>query len=223
MSAVAGSEFVSLGEAKVAEGVPNEDASQIFFDPPGKKEPTRGTDKATWPNDGWTLYICRRLADGEAMMNILGSIEAKELGIPSQSIVRTWLWVGEEPEEALDNGYGPDYIEQCRSFARRHARARLEQADTRFFAIGQIADSLDREGLTNNDVNAARVRIDAHKIIAERLRPKRYGQQVGVRVAGKVEHAHVVMLPDNGRGDRMAEEGEREAMKEVNQLKEKQP
>lgn len=75
-------------------------------------------------------------------------------------------------------------------FAERYARAREVQADTIFDEILDIAD--DRSGdwietdhgpkLNREHVERSRLRIDARKWMAAKLRPKVYGE--------KIEHEH---------------------------------
>ena len=57
------------------------------------------------------------------------------------------------------------------NFRNRYARARETQADALFDEVLSIAD-------TEEDTNKARVRIDARKWMAGKLRPKVYGEKV---------------------------------------------
>jgi hypothetical protein len=56
-------------------------------------------------------------------------------------------------------------------FAAQYARAREEQADYYADEIIEIAD-------TAEDANLARLRIDARKWKASKLRPKKYGEKI---------------------------------------------
>lgn len=56
-------------------------------------------------------------------------------------------------------------------FAEKYARAREDQADHYADEIIGIAD-------TEEDPNRARVRVDARKWVASKLKPKNYGEKV---------------------------------------------
>lgn len=64
-------------------------------------------------------------------------------------------------------------------FADQYARARETQADSLFDDILVIAD-------TEEDTNKARVKIDARKWMAGKMRPKVYGDKLGVEHSGGV-------------------------------------
>ena len=59
------------------------------------------------------------------------------------------------------------------TFREQYARAREDQADS---YADQIIDIADREP----DSNKARVRIDARKWVASKLKPKKYGDKLGL-------------------------------------------
>lgn len=58
-------------------------------------------------------------------------------------------------------------------FRAQYAQAREDQADVFADEIIEIAD-------TEEDANRARVRIDARKWVAGKLRPKKYGDKLGI-------------------------------------------
>lgn len=104
--------------------------------------------------------ICERIADGESLRRICRDDE-----MPSTSTVLKWL-----------NTFP--------LFSTQYARAREAQADAIFDEILDIADDglndtyTDGDGQikTNQDVIArSRLRIDARKWMAGKLRPKKYG------------------------------------------------
>lgn len=64
-------------------------------------------------------------------------------------------------------------------FLRQYARAREEQADFYADEIIEIAD-------TETDSNIARVRIDARKWVASKLKPKKYGEKVQNEHSGQI-------------------------------------
>lgn len=78
--------------------------------------------------------------------------------MPSRSAVYEWLLLHVE-------------------FADMYARAREEQADTLADEITQIAD-------TEEDAARARVRVDARKWVAAKLKPRKYGDRQAVEHSG---------------------------------------
>jgi hypothetical protein len=117
------------------------------------------------------MKICRRIATSkDALTEIL-----ETAGMPSYSTVMLWKQIY------------PD-------FSDMYARAREDQADFIADETLQIADSA-----TPDDVNVARLRVDARKWKAAKMRPKVYGekvtQEVKQEITGKdggpvkIEHA----------------------------------
>lgn len=109
--------------------------------------------------------ICSRIADGESLRKI-----CSDEGMPDKSTVFRWL----ELHATLRDQY---------------TRARETQADTLFEEILIIADDgsndsyVDDEGMvkTDHDVIArSRLRVDARKWMAGKLRPKVYGEKLAI-------------------------------------------
>ena len=107
--------------------------------------------------------ILERIAEGESLNKI-----CKDDAMPSKSTVFKWLG-------------------EISGFSDRYARAREAQADVLFDEILEIADDglndtyTDDEGnvRTNQDVIArSRLRVDARKWMAGKLRPKKYGEKL---------------------------------------------
>jgi hypothetical protein len=110
--------------------------------------------------------ICERIADGESLRAI-----CQDKGMPARVNVIRWL----EKDEALRNQY---------------ARARELQADHEFDEIKAIADLADAE-----NVQVARLRVDARKWRASKLRPKVYGDKLEVNGPGEGgAHVHKVEM-----------------------------
>jgi hypothetical protein len=121
--------------------------------------------------------ICERIADGESLRAI-----CKDADMPSKTSVFRWL--------AKDATLSDQY-----------ARAREAQADAIFDEILDIADdgandwmeTSSEEGsawrLNGEHIQRSRVRIDARKWMAGKLRPKVYGDKLDLdaKVSGKVE------------------------------------
>ena len=70
------------------------------------------------------------------------------------------------------------WLQDVQSFANQHTSAREDQADT-------FADDVVRISDTEFDPNRARVRIDARKWAAGKLRPKKYGDKVVNEMIGR--------------------------------------
>ncbi len=92
--------------------------------------------------------ICAELANGAGLRDI-----CEPAGMPAPSTIYRWL--SEFPE-----------------FQERYARARERQADTYADEIVGISDN------ENGDPQRDRLRIDARKWVASKLRPKKYGERV---------------------------------------------
>ena len=82
-------------------------------------------------------------------------------GMPNRATVFRWL------------GKDSDFRDQ-------YARARDEQAETLADEIVSIADEAE-------DAQIARVRIDARKWVAGKLKPKKYGDKAQVEVGGSID------------------------------------
>lgn len=85
-----------------------------------------------------------------------------DAGMPDKATVFRWLAAHE-------------------AFRDQYARARESQADSLFDDILEIAD-------TAEDAQIARLRVDARKWMAGKLRPKVYGEKV--ELGGKIDHEH---------------------------------
>lgn len=94
--------------------------------------------------------ICRRLSTGESVRTI-----AKSDGMPAPATI--WVWLTKHPD-----------------FQEQYTRAREAQAEFLADEIVEIADS----AVDSDSSQAARVRIDARKWVAAKLRPKKYGELV---------------------------------------------
>lgn len=122
--------------------------------------------------------ICVRLAEGESLRTI-----CSDEYMPARSTVFMWLLKHQE-------------------FADQYTRARELQADTMVDEIPDIADDgsndwmerLDDEGrkigwqVNGENIQRSRVRIDARKWVAGKLRPKKYGERVDHTLAGDPEN-----------------------------------
>ncbi len=115
-------------------------------------------------------HICEQIAIGRSLVAICRD----DPGMPRLTTVFDWL--SREPE-----------------FAERYTRARECQADVLADQIVEISDEgrndsyLDDNGnpVTNHDVIArSRLRVEARKWVAAKLKPKRYGDTIRQEVTG---------------------------------------
>jgi hypothetical protein len=116
-------------------------------------------------NEDLADAICERLADGESLRSI-----CRDDDMPAKSTVFKWLATNS-------------------TFADQYARARETQADSLADDIVDIADDRKLEA------NDKRVRIDARKWLAGKLRPKVYGDSQTLKhtgaSGGPVEYANL--------------------------------
>lgn len=118
--------------------------------------------------------ICELLSEGSSLRSICDADD-----MPSMSTVFRWLAASEE-------------------FREQYARARELQADTLFDEILEIADDarndwMERRGeedagwVANGEhIQRSRLRLDARKWMAGKLRPKKYGDKVDHEHTGNV-------------------------------------
>lgn len=140
--------------------------------------------------------ICERIACGEPLTKI-----TKTPGMPSYATVQRWLSEESEFQE---------------KFQEIYARARSDQADTLADEIIEIADNdkgdyriaYGKDGkpfvkVDHENVHRSKLRVDARKWIASKLKPKRYGERLGIEGpegGGLITQVHVY-LPHNERDD----------------------
>lgn len=82
------------------------------------------------------------------------------------------------------------WLQEDKAFQAQYARAREDQADYYADEICEIAD-------TEEDPNKARVRIDARKWVASKLKSKSYGDKVDTTVNGALT-VNIVRFSDAG-------------------------
>lgn len=120
--------------------------------------------------------ILERIADGESLRAICA-----DDAMPARSTVRRWLAAHEE-------------------FRHQYTLARVEQADTLFDEILNIADDGtndwmavnrgdDQRWVENGEaLGRSRIRIDARKWLAGKLAPKKYGEKQSFELSGNAEN-----------------------------------
>jgi hypothetical protein len=107
--------------------------------------------------------ICTELMEGKSLRSI-----CERGDMPPISTVLTWVF----------NVNGRD---DYKLFGDHYARAREAQADTLADEILSLSDEADAK-----NAHAIRVRVDARKWVASKLKPKRYGDKIDVGVSGDV-------------------------------------
>jgi hypothetical protein len=123
--------------------------------------------------------ICERLAIGESLRSI-----CLDEDMPAMSTVFRWL--------SLDQ-----------AFSEQYARAREEQAEALADEIVSISDESEtttlKEGGIAYDSTAVarnRLRVDARKWVASKLKPKKYGDRIQQDVTGTLTVTHEQWLAD---------------------------
>lgn len=128
------------------------------------------------------------LAEGKSLVSI-----CQLDSMPSTVTVYSWLQKHEE-------------------FLNIYTRAREDQADTLADQIIDIADDgkgdvkLDKEGNEKTDaenVQRSRLRVEARKWVAAKLKPKKYGDKVQTEISGELNlgfHEILLKARERSRG-----------------------
>ncbi len=125
--------------------------------------------------DSLVNTICLRIAGGESLRRICA-----EEGMPDKATVLRWL---------MDNRHA--------RFRRRYGLAREAQADALADEVVDIADAAqDRD-----DAAVAKLRIDARKWVAAKLKPKKYGDRLDLRGSLGFHHEEALLALDSDDGD----------------------
>ena len=82
------------------------------------------------------------------------------------------------------------WLNKYADFSQRYARAREEQADLFAEEIIELAD-MAMEAKDNVQAQAYRLRVDARKWVASKLKPKSYGDRVEANISGALEIAQI--------------------------------
>jgi len=115
--------------------------------------------------------ICEAILDGQSLRSICGAAD-----MPGRATVMHWL---------ANNS----------QFRDQYARAKEEQADVLADEIVAIADEDDTKVVAGSDGTTAvvfdstavarnRLRVDARKWVAAKLKPKKYGDRIAQEVSG---------------------------------------
>jgi hypothetical protein len=111
--------------------------------------------------------ICDRLANGESLRKI-----SLDEHVPAASTIFKWLTENED-------------------FAEQYARAREAQADTLADEILDIADDGSNDYMGEDKaydgdaVQRSKLRVDARKWVAAKLKPKKYGDKLDLTSGGE--------------------------------------
>jgi hypothetical protein len=82
-----------------------------------------------------------------------------------------------------------DWLHSNEEFAQQYARAKEEQADLMVETIIEVAFDGSRDDTPftgSNHVQRDRLKVDALKWIASKLKPKKYGDKLDVEHSGKI-------------------------------------
>lgn len=104
--------------------------------------------------------ICERIALGESMRSI-----SRDEKMPAMSTLFRWLRENE-------------------GFSEQYARAKMESADSLVDDIISIADN------ESEDPQSRRIKVDARKWVASKLKPKKYGDRIHNEHSGNVTLTH---------------------------------
>jgi hypothetical protein len=111
--------------------------------------------------------ICEKLIDGKSLRSI-----CCDPAMPGVATVCRWLAANDE-------------------FRKQYARAREAQADTLADEIVDIADDGSNDYMGEDDkyngdaVQRSKLRVDARKWVAAKLKPKKYGEKIDVTSGGE--------------------------------------
>lgn len=103
---------------------------------------------------------------------------------PEESdLICTWIAEGKSlrsycREHAREMCTVYKWLREEKDFAQRYARAHDDRADSLADEIVDIAD--EAVGGTNDDIQAARLRIDARKWVSSKLKPQKWGEKVEI-------------------------------------------
>lgn len=116
----------------------------------------------------YTEEMANRILEAiSSSANGLDKICTTNPDFPAPSTVRAWLRANED-------------------FQTRYTRAREDQADFIADEIMQISDELHGDlGLTHEQIGAAKLRMEARKWVAAKLKPKKYGDRTDVTTNGE--------------------------------------
>lgn len=134
----------------------------------GKVKPKGKVGRPSLYSENLVDTICRRIANGESLRSI-----CSEETFPDRNTVIRWLW--EKPD-----------------FATKYAHAREAQADFMDDKILETADSC-----TPETAAADRVKIAAYQWRASKLKPKVYGDKVGVESSGSIAVTIATGVPND--------------------------
>ncbi|MFD2677004.1 terminase small subunit protein [Camelimonas lactis] len=141
----------------------------------GNRDTTAKIGRPTCYTQELADHICAELATGKSMRTVCRATD-----MPAMSTVFLWL-------------------RERRDFSEQYARAKVEAADALVEEIMDIADDAtndwmethDKDGnavgyrLNGEHVQRSRLRIDARKWVAAKLKPKKYGERLDLDNSGQ--------------------------------------
>ena len=100
---------------------------------------------------------CERIAQGKSLVNICGELDL--------SYTQVMVWLKKYPD-----------------FTDNYARARQDQAD---WYADEIISVIDNAPSDRNEIERAKIKIEALKWVASKLKPKRYGDKLDLTSDGE--------------------------------------
>ena len=101
--------------------------------------------------------ICEQIAQGKSLVNICGELDI--------SYTQVMVWLSKYPD-----------------FTDKYARAREAQAD---WYADEIISVIDNAKSDRNEIERAKIKIEALKWVASKLKPKKYGDKLDLTSAGE--------------------------------------
>jgi hypothetical protein len=136
--------------------------------------------------------ICQEIATSSKSLKTICEMD----GMPAVRTVLSWLSEGEKPKAK----------EEFKAFLHNYARAREAQADFLAEEILEIADdgSNDLMTITKGDktyeienkevTNRSKLRVEARKWIASKLKPKKYSDRIDLNHSGETVSKQIVKI-----------------------------
>lgn len=137
----------------------------------------------------------RPKARTEAEIKAMQRLICLQISTSSCSIQTILKKLKKEIDKVPDLSTVMDWLSDNKDFAEQYARAKEEQCEFMAEEILDISDdsSLDlaftEEGkafVDKEHINRSRLRVDTRKWILSKLKPKKYGEKIGVEHSGEV-------------------------------------
>lgn len=144
--------------------------------------------------------------EGKSASNGVGNLEKKKVGRPSSFMqevaddICSLLAQGESLRKICERPRMPamssvfKWLNENQQFSEQYARAREAQTEAMLEDVLMIAD-----GATPEDVQVAKLRVDARKWAMSKLAPKKYGDKVTQEISGTMTNQNINLSSDEFR------------------------